>query len=224
MAEQNPANQNPSWLTICVALLLLLTCVFSFLSWLEWRSLRNAEEESRKIQQLSARAYVCVKGAAEYPKADDPKWAAVVVTSINTGRTPALNGQFQYLLEHRDTPVPEETVINQRDWSGHKIVFPPSLEVSTSVGMMETGASGKSEGASKGAKKSPGAPGEASAANSGGAAAEGASQPAPASGDYVYGLIEYDDVFKVHHWTKFCFFHAAATAAWSPCSTFNAVD
>ncbi len=21
---------------------------------------------------------------------------------------------------------------------------------------------------------------------------------------YVYGMVEYDDIFKIHHWTKFC--------------------
>jgi hypothetical protein len=222
MAEEKHANQR--WLAMGVALLLLLTCVFSFLSWLEWRSLRNAEEESRRIQQLGARAYVFVKGAAEYPKAGDPKWAAVVVTSINTGRTPALNGQFEYILEHRDTPVPEETVVNQRDWSGHRIVFPPSLEVTTGVGMIETDAGGNSGGPPKGPRKSPAAAGDATASSIAGAAPGGVSQPESAGGNYVYGLIEYDDVFKVHHWTKFCFFHAPETAGWSRCSTFNASD
>jgi len=189
MAEQNQGERNQRWMAAGVGLLLLLTCVLSLL---EWRSLRNGQEELRRIQQLGERAYVVVKGAAEQPKAGDPKWDAVVVTSINTGRTPALNGQFEFVLEHRDTPVPEGTVMNQRDWSGHSIVFPPSLEISTRVGMIETGADGNSAGAT--------------------------------SGNYVYGLIEYDDVFKVHHWTKFCFVQAAGSEAWSRCSTFNGAD
>ena len=189
MGIENRANHTPRWPTIGVALLVLLSCAFSFL---EWRSLRNAQEELRKTQQMEARAYVVVKGAAEQPNAGDRKWATVVVTSINTGRTPALNGQFEYILEHRDTPVPEGTVMNQRDWSEHKTVFPPSLEITKEVGKIEKGAGSAGAGATSGA--------------------------------YVYGLIEYDDVFRVHHWTKFCFVQAAGTAEWRRCGTFNAAE
>ncbi|HUJ39556.1 MAG TPA: hypothetical protein VLW54_03340 [Candidatus Acidoferrales bacterium] len=189
MAGEQSANQKPGRVATGIALLLLLTCVLSLL---EWRSLRNGQEELRKIEQLQARAYVAVKGAEKHPKPGDAKWAEVTVTSINTGRTPALNGQFEYILEHRDTPVPEGTVMNQRDWSGHKTVFPPSLEITKDVGMIETGA--------------------------------GSGQAGAASGEYVYGLIEYDDVFQVHHWTKFCFVQATGAAEWRRCATFNAAE
>ena len=191
MADENPANGNVRWMATGVALLLLLTCMISFV---EWRSLRNGQEELRRTEQAAARAYVFVKDAAEHPKPGDPKWAAVEVTAINTGRTPAVNGQFEFVLEYRDTPVPDGTVMNQRDWSEHRTVFPPGLEIAKDVGMIET-------------------------------EAEGGAKPAgAASGDYVYGLVEYDDMFKVHHWTKFCFVHATGAGEWKRCETFNAAE
>jgi hypothetical protein len=223
--QDRPAGQNHAWMKVFAGLILLIICLFSFFSWVEWSAMRNALAESRRTQQLESRAYVTAKDASEFPQKDNPAWAKVVVTSLNTGRTPAVHLQFESILEHRDTAVPEETVINQRDWSGKTIVFAPFVEVTTAVGRIETKAAGTLRSPSQGRKTKPTAKqGDETVPAVPGVAPAGEPQATSGSGNYVYGIIEYDDIFRVHHWTKFCFFNLPGTTAWSRCSTFNETD
>jgi len=40
---------------------------------------------------------------------------------------------------------------------------------------------------------------------------------------YVYGRIEYDDVFGIHHWATFCQFYLAS-GAYTFCPNYNETD
>lgn len=47
------------------------------------------------------------------------------------------------------------------------------------------------------------------------------------SGDqviWVYGVMHYDDVFGVHHWTNICYKFAPDSLAYNMCSTHNDID
>jgi hypothetical protein len=41
---------------------------------------------------------------------------------------------------------------------------------------------------------------------------------------YVHGIVEYDDIFGKHHWTRYCYYFDPKTEAWYPHKEYNETD
>lgn len=211
-------QKTQNWLMVVfTGLIFVVTCVYSYFSWGQWSSMNKALDETEMNRQLEYRAYVGVKGILFTPRRDNPAWGDLAVIATNSGRTPGLNGRYRFALEHRQTPLPEETILNQPQLPGSKIVFASQVDMSTNIGMVGTGLVDViasvpiGHGPIKPTKPVPVVP----------TLTPPLERPQPFSGYYAYGVIEYSDIFAKSHWTKFCYFNAPGTSNWVNCPTFN---
>ncbi len=221
-ADTPSQNKQNRWVVGLTALIFLVTCVYSYFSWGQWSSMEKALGETKRNRELEYRAYVGTKGIVCPVRADNPAWCDVIVISTNSGRTPGLSGKFKYAIEHRETPPPDDTILNQPDLPGSKIVFAPLTDTQTTIGLIGTRMADTLVSPPSGPtmerepkKKTPGAP-----------APVVPSLIPPqslhfSSGYYVFGVIEYNDIFGKQHWTKFCYFNTPGTSGWINCPTFN---
>ncbi len=197
-------------------MVVLVTSVYAFFSYGQWTTMDKSIEEMRQNRELEYRAYVGVKGVVFQQRADNPAWGDVILLSVNTGRTPALEGRVRRVIERRDSPPPDGTVINDPEHVGSKIIYVPSLDFTTTLGMIGTSVADQlvtpKETKPKGSPTPP-----------------VASLTPPQStlfseGWYAYGIIEYKDIFSKPHATKFCYFNLPSTRDFYPCPTFNEVN
>lgn len=180
----------------------------------------KALEETKRNRELEYRAYVVVKGAHLVAEPTNPAIGNLFITVINTGRTPGLNGKVVSEVEFQENPPPESTVINPPDQTPSKSVFAPQIEFLKLAGSLPTDEARKIREAETqqrqaGSSESP-------------KRASTTPRPIPSPRVYrdnrkifVYGKVEYDDIFGKHHETKFCFVNSPGTPIWWHCQTFN---
>jgi hypothetical protein len=202
------------------ALVIIVTCIYTWYASRQWEAMQSGIKETQQNRELEYRAYVGVRGVAFQPRADNPAWGNVILVSINTGRTPGLEGKIRQIVEKRDTPVPENTVINEPEHPGSKIVYFPSIEMQTNMGMITTNVADiiMASPINPNAKAKPSViPIQPTVIPN----LIPPIMPSSTVGYYVYGIIEYRDIFNKAHQTKFCFIGAPGTNTFGWCTTFN---
>jgi hypothetical protein len=191
----------------------------------QWQAMQDSIAETQKTRELEYRAYVGAKGAVFVTRKDNPAWGDVVLVSVNTGRTPGREGKLRPVLEHRDAPPPDDTVINQPAHAGSKIVFTPSIDFQTSAGQIPTQLADILVNQAVAPVSKP-------------STVQPVAKPLPApiaslnppkgiefgEGHYLYGIIDYVDIFDKPHSTKFCFFIAPGSSTFIQCPTFNSAN
>jgi hypothetical protein len=205
-----------NWLiVIFTGVIAIATIVYSYFGYGQWTSMDKALTETQKNRELEYRAYISAKGALFQPRKDNPAWADIILITGNTGRTPVRDAKMKRVLEHRDAPPPEETIINEATHPGSKILYVPLIDYTTSCGAVTT----RVADILANPQSTP------------------SIQPTPmpnvpsltppeilrfGDGWYLYGIIEYKDIFDKPHWTKFCFYLAAPGGSiFAQCPTFN---
>jgi hypothetical protein len=212
-----------NWLlVIFTGLILVVTAVYAYFSYGQWSSMEHSIEETRKSRELEYRAYVGAKGAIYKQRGDNPAWGDVHLIVINSGRTPIREGKIRHVFEVRDAPPPEGTLINENTHPGSKVVYIPQIDYSTLVGAIPTNIADMivsppaSPSQSKQQVETP-----APVASPIIARLQPPEMPSFGKGWYVYGIIDYKDIFEKWHATRFCFYIAPKASSFSQCPTFN---
>jgi hypothetical protein len=210
---------------IFTGVLALCTAIYVWFAGGQWQAMDASLKEIRINREMEYRAYVGAKGAVFQPIPGNPAYATVTLVSINTGRTPVRSGTtIKRKLELRNEPPPDDTVLTEAG-PHSKIAYLPNIEYTTYIGALQTGVADilkaqqtlAAQGApvpQPAAKSSPSPQG----------VAPSLTPPEPYSfgtGYYLYGIIDYKDIFDRPHWTKFCFYIAPRTSAFALCPTFN---
>lgn len=215
-----PKNRFTRWLyhrsQIILGVLTFVVVLFNAVQWAETRNTRALEN----------RAYIVARTvrleAVTFPDAND-----VLIVCVNAGRTPGRNGNIEAVLERRQASPPEDTVINPTEGKKSRILFGPGVEVNHRVAFMNI-------------VQPPGsAPPQLSAEPTNPDKAKGSAPssnqspdptPTPAARDndkrlwYLYGVVQYEDIFGNTHKTRFCFENVPFTPSWAYCPTFNDAD
>ncbi|MFN0108589.1 MAG: hypothetical protein ACKVZH_07010 [Blastocatellia bacterium] len=174
--------------------------------------------ETREARRLEYRAYIAVKGVALVPRPDDPQTSDLIVRYTNTGRTPGLNGIIKTNLESRETPLSDNPSYESRDVFRSKLVLSSQIDIQTMIAS-QTVDNTSNLAASFGKQGSP--------VNSSLPTKQIPPDVPPVKvivqtkKYYVYGLIEYEDIFGQAHWTKFCYVNTPGTKDWINCAGYN---
>jgi len=219
----NPERRAQNWLlVIFTGLILIVTGVYAYFSYGQWSSMDKTIGETQKSRELEYRAYVGAKGATYHPRADNPAWGDVNLIVINSGRTPIREGKIRRVFEVRDAPPPETTLINEDTHPASKVVYIPQIEYSHYVGAIPTQVAdilANTPATQNAQPKQQGAP--TSEASPIVPSLNPPEMPEFGKGWYVYGIIDYKDIFEQWHSTKFCFFIAPKKSSFIQCPTFN---
>jgi hypothetical protein len=182
--------------------------------------------EVRNTREIENRAYVTTRTVVLTSDPAIPDFNFVMVTVVNTGRTPGLNGGIVGQLERREASPPENTVVNPPEQPSSKMLFGPSIDMNKGVGIMAAVKPPEPPPIqNSGNVVTPSKSGKAAPSNQPNSAP--AQQPAPVQNPadarlwYVFGVITYEDVFGKSHQTKFCYRNAPGTAMWWLCPTYN---
>lgn len=199
----------------------ILTFFVLVIAVFQWR-------ETQETRELEFRAYVAAKTALFVARQDNPAYGDVLLLTVNTGRTPAKNATLRRVLEMRDSPPPDSLIFNPSERLGSQLIYVPSLDLQTKVGSLPTGIAdqlinqaGKPTSSSNvRASASPSSPN---------ATGSTPSLVPPKSiefgkGAYLYGIIDYKDIFDASHKTQFCFYLAAGAQDFINCPNFNYSD
>lgn len=120
---------------LTLAAIIAQLVIFDF----QWGAMQTAIEETKETRELEYRAYVGAKGVVFQPRADNPAWADLTLVTTNTGRTPGREGKIRVQSGRRDTPLPENAVVDEPEHPGSKIVFVPLIDNTTGAGLATTG-------------------------------------------------------------------------------------
>jgi len=198
----------------------------------QWRSMQASIEETQKNRELEYRAYVGAKGALYVPRSDNPAYGNVILVSVNTGRTGVRELKIRKALEPRDSSPPDTTEVKD-DGSGltSKIAYLPNIEYRSYMGVIETQLAdilrAQQTLAAQGISTAPAPTPQKKSANepmgNQGPVASLSVPPMPefGKGYYLYGVIEYKDIFSKLHSTRFCFFIPPKSSEFLACPTFN---
>lgn len=220
--EGIPKKRFTRWLyhrsQIILSVLTFAVVVFSAIQWWEYRNTR----------ELEYRAYVVAKGVIFRPNAQNPAYGDIYIVCVNTGRTPALKGNIIIGdVTQRESPIPEDTVINPPEKLPSQNIFAPQLESVQLVGYIGTSEADKLLRA------------EQAQSTTDNTQKRTTATPAPLTAPtpslippkdmeaetkkyfYAYGMITYEDIFKRPHRTRFCFYIIPGTSEWKTCPTFN---
>lgn len=218
--RHNSHDKIQNWLmVIFTGLILFVTAVYSVFSYGQWDSMDRSIGEAQKSRELEYRAYVGAKGAVFTQRADNPAWGDVNLIILNSGRTPIREGKMRRVFERRDAPPPENTLINEEINPGSKIVFIPQIEYSHRVGAIPTGLADVLVRSNVPSPQK--RPIEVPAPSPILPSLTPPEMPDFGPGWYVYGIIDYKDIFDKWHITRFCFYIAPKTASFVQCPTFN---
>lgn len=206
--------------------LVLVNIIYAYFAGGQWTAMGDSLKETRINRELEYRAYVGAKGAVFKQRTDNPAFADVIMVSVNTGRTPVLNGaKITHLVEPRNEPPPDDTIMKDTGQTGSKIAYIPQIEYTTFMGVVPTGVADILIARAQAAANVAPAP-EPTPKGSPTPATITPSLNLPEApkfgvGYYLYGTIDYKDIFEKPHRTRFCFFIAPKTSAFSLCPTFN---
>lgn len=182
-------------------------------------------DEARQSRKLEFRAYAAVK-AVRIDRINETTGLLVVVCT-NTGRTPGKDAQVTAINELRETDIPEDSIPTAPDKIKSKVVLAPQVDFELFAGAIAM-------------KPLPVAtkPTESDSTNSQkgkGKAKETVPTPAQAPPEprveiprnlkyYLWGTIEYTDIFDQPHKTKFCFYNVPGTPGWNACASYNSFN
>lgn len=210
-----PGERKVVRLTLTLNIVLVIaTIVLAFVSYYQWNAMNDALEETKRNRDLEYRAYVGVKGIDFRKLPDNPALGEVIVTYVNSGRTPALNSKVMQAISIRETPLPEDAGFESPDTVQSVFVIAPAMEFPALVALIPTSEAGKqplTEEGQNSAKPTP----------------TPVPTPPPVESRakiYVYGVITYEDIFKRPHRSKFCYFNTPGTRNWAICPTHNSFD
>jgi hypothetical protein len=182
----------------------------------QWRSMQASIEETKRNRELEYRAYVVVKGAGVVPQPNLPL-GRIIVTTFNSGRTPGV-GKIKAVLRFlRDSP-PEDSPVDIAEEQS-RIVFGPLVDINTPVSLLPIEQPSPSPLPGTEHTKAKSSPSPASPAVA--LPADMQAAPPDRYEFYVFGYIEYTDIFHKTHWTKFCVYNIPGTDRWTYCPTFN---
>jgi hypothetical protein len=195
----------------------------------QWDVMQTSIDETRHTRELEYRAYVGAKSVILQTRTDNPAWGDVYVLCINTGRTPGVEGKLRFNIEKRDTSLPENYSVNDAQRPGSKTIYLPNIEVAHVVGAIGTKVADVLASNPLDTQLPSNATGNKSKPKTQTSVSEPLivpnlnPPPSPnlTSGWYVFGIIEYKDIFGKPHFTKFCFINTPGTASWSQCTTYN---
>lgn len=211
-----PKGRATRWLYYRSQIVLsVLTFAVVLFNAVQWRETRNTRE-------LEFRAYVSVKGIDIQRKPNSPGFGQFVIGYINSGRTPAMNVTVLINTNMRENPIPDDVGFATPDSQPSKTVLAPLVDVTTAVGAFPINEPLPNLGTQMPSPQ-------------GGTEAQASPAPPPIqtpipfiSQDrkeyYVYGKIEYDDIFGNHHKTKFCLINTPFTTGFRSCSNYNTFD
>jgi hypothetical protein len=184
--------------------------------------------EMREARKLEYRAYASVKAVALEPNPMNPSEGMLIITFTNTGRTPGLNATHKASIDIRENDIREEEAsFKPTDKPGSKIVLAPQIDINVTVTVLPTNLppqpineatknTGSQNGKGKRGQEKPITP--------------PVQNPSPpqivnsAKKIYVWGIIEYDDIFGEHHQTRYCFWNIPGTASWNHAATYNSFN
>ncbi len=201
LQTQEPENKISRWLhnmaNIFNIVLVLVTSTYAYITYEQMKIMNLSLDETKVSRELEYKAYVGIKDCILIKHPDNSSLADLNIKFINTGRTPGLDGKIRVKVEARETPVPEQSDISLKDDAViSKLVLFPQVEYTNKAGTLET-----NEAHSLLTK-----------------------QPkviVESRKNYVYGVIEYSDIFNKPHKTRFCYQNIPLTAEWNLCPTFN---
>jgi hypothetical protein len=209
------------WIPVLLsAVSLIIAWTYSRYEKSQWESMQASNEEVRRNRELEYRAYVTVKTVRFVPRTDIPQFGDIIVTEFNSGRTPG-TGKIVGTMSILAEPPADNAPLPQPEFQS-TIVFAPLVDVNTPVGMFPVRQSTdtplpasqqRQPERSRPDKAKPQAPVKEEGVN----ILEGKKI-------YIYGRIDYTDIFRKTRWTKFCFVNTPGTEAWSFCPTYNATD
>jgi len=182
----------------------------------QWRSMQASIDETRRNREIEYRAYVVVKSAGVVPQQNLPL-GAITITTFNSGRTPGV-GKIKAIFRPLQDSPPEDFPVDINEQQS-RIIFAPLVDVNTRVSLLPIERPNPilSPGTAQPKAKTGPPP-----------APPALAVPADmqiATPDrweyYVFGYIEYTDIFNKTHWTKFCVYNVPGSDRWSFCPTFN---
>jgi|GEM_PF-1407628 len=182
----------------------------------QWNSMQASIEETKRNRELEYRAYVVVKGAGVVPQPNLPL-GRIIVTTFNSGRTPGV-GKIKAVLRFLKDSPPEDFPVDIAEEQS-RIMFAPLVDINTPVSLLPIEQPSPSPSPETGHAKAKTSPSPAPPTVALPADMQGA---APDRYEfYVFGYIEYIDIFQKTHWTKFCVYNVPGTDRWTYCPTFN---
>lgn len=213
-----------NWLLVVfTGLVFAVTTIYAYFSYGQWTSMDKAVEETRQNRELEYRAYVGVRNVLFQPRADNPAFADIILISTNSGRTWGRKGKINPKIEKRDTPLPEDFALNEPERAGSKIVFLPSIDLQSNIGYIPTNVAEMivNTPPAPTAKAKPKVAPAPTATPVIPSLRPPETAPNAYAGWYVYGVIEYSDIFEKPHRTKFCYFIPNGASSFLQCPTFN---
>jgi hypothetical protein len=186
----------------------------------QWKSMQSSLRETQRNREIEYRAYVVVRTATFTPSKDMPGLGLgdITVTEFNSGRTPA-TGKIQAMLDYRVDSPPEDTPIRLNPNAVRsQIVFAPTVDVNTFVSVWPMTQPPPQVNNSRGSKPPKSSPTPSPVATPAVAVAQ-------KENIYIFGRIDYIDIFGHPHWTKFCLFNIPESqTGWHFCPTYNSTD
>jgi hypothetical protein len=183
----------------------------------QWNSMQASIDETRRNREIEYRAYVVVKSAGIVPQQNLPL-GAITITTFNSGRTPGVGKIKAIFRPLKDSP-PEDFPVEINEEQS-RIIFAPLVDVSTRVSLIPVEQPNSIPSPSTAQPKPKTSPPPAPPAAP--AIPADMQIAAPDRWEYyVFGYIEYTDIFYKTHWTKFCVYNVPGTPHWTYCPTFN---
>jgi hypothetical protein len=204
-----------SSVTAILTALMVITLIYHGLQFeRQWNAMRDSISETKRSRELEYRAYVGVKSVYISPQFSNAAEGKAMIVYSNTGRTPAFNTTIRVDHSMRETPIPEDTSFPAADIQLSKAIMMPLTDMFVDAGVIPIMV------VATGPVTTPAVPKIIQ------------TEPFPSSSPtatnkmfkgqwYVYGVIEYDDIFGQHHRTKFCSYNVWGQSVFFPCPGYN---
>lgn len=197
--KDSRANQLMAFFT---GLLVLITCIYTYFSSKQWEVTQLSLQEAKLTREIENRAYVNIKSGSLVTalKAGERPSASIVIE--NAGHTPARHTVMRVMIESRDASAPEPEPMTAARLDGITTSQPQSITIvppNNTLNMTVQSPTVLTEEL-------------INAVNQGRIRL------------YVWGIMEYDDVFGRHHKSQFCGAAKPGTIAFDNCGQGNDAD
>jgi hypothetical protein len=222
--EQRLQRTHMMLMLIFTGALVVVTGAYAWFAGGQWQATDATLKEIRQSRKLEFRAYVGAKAIIMQPRNDNPAFADLYLSSINTGRT-SIQGRAEIAkeIQFRDAPPPDDSVPQTKGGSGTAYI--PNIEYTGYIGLLPTKAADeiaqKVQAVANAEPVPTPTPVLKTSPTPPPASLKVPEMPAEGKGWYVYGIISYRDTFGDAHQTKFCFYNKPGTSWFALCSTFN---
>lgn len=197
--KESRANQLMAFFT---GLLVLITCIYTYFSSKQWEVTQLSLQEAKLTREIENRAYVNIKSGSLVTALKAGEYPSVSLVVENGGHTPARRTAMRVFVESRDASAPEPDPLpgvrfDQLDpGRPYSItIVPPNITLNTTV----VGTTAMTEELINAINQRK-------------------------IRLYVWGVMEYDDVFGRHHKSQFCGAVHPGTVAFDNCAQGNDVD